>query len=472
MLLLFTISAIACDQVSVTPTDTVSETNSEGSSAASSEPEIIQDLGGYKFTWATIWSWANYPEQGASEYGDKRLESYERIQKQYNCVIESTTLNAVTFNTDLAMAVASGDKYYDFFQVDYPRYQAIYKSLKDLSSVSSIDVNDKKYIETATRFFSQEGEVHALCYDYQRMPLGYLLFYNKTLIEANQLDDPYTLVKDGEWTFDKFAEICKGLTKSTSGGAINQWGFSGVDWNAASIELPFVYSNGGKVIKKNDADRWVYAMLDNEAQEALNYLHQLIYVDKTLVSSSGNDLFAGLNEWLAGKAGFFIGTADYLYSIGGENSKIREDIEWGIVPMPVGPSADDFLLMATDGLGWAMMETNPDFEKAAIIFDAISDPVYDSVEEDKIEYFDTLTNSLLQGSEEMAEMYQLCAEKIVPHEAGGVGGVPESVGAAVYECVRSVEYTPRAAMEAIAGNVEWYIEVFFYGDEETSETSE
>lgn len=453
--------------------DTGSNPDSKTSSSLSVTPtegevEIIQDLGGYKFTWGTIWSWANYPEEGASEYGDKRLATYEKIEKQYNCTIESTTLNAVTFSTDLALAIASGDKYYDFFQMDFPRFQAINKSLMPLNTLEGIDIESEKFIKSATKFFSQDGNVYGLCYDYQRMPLGYLLFYNKTLLEANQLEDPYQLVKSNNWTFAKFADICKKLTKSTSGGEINQWGFSGVDWNAASIELPFVYSNAGKVIKKNSSDKWAFAMTENEAQESLNYLHQLIYVDKTLISSSGNDLFAGLNEWLAGNAGFFIGTADYLFNIGGEESKVKEGTEWGIVPMPVGPSADDYIQMATDGLGWGMLANNPDSEKASIIFNAISEPVYATVAEDKAEYFDALKNSLLQGSDEMLEMYQFCSEKIVPHDSAGVGGVPEAVSAAIYACVRSVEATPKAAMEAIAGNVEWYIDVFFYGAEEES----
>ena len=65
----------SCDSSSKKPDGTDSEA-------------VVQDLGGYEFTWATIWNWANYPEAGATEYGDKRLAWYEEIEKKYNCKIK------------------------------------------------------------------------------------------------------------------------------------------------------------------------------------------------------------------------------------------------------------------------------------------------------------------------------------------------------------------------------------------------
>lgn len=439
----------SCDSSSKKPDGTDSEA-------------VVQDLGGYEFTWATIWNWANYPEAGATEYGDKRLARYEEIEKKYNCKIKNVTLNAVSFSNELATSVAAGNKYYDFFELDYARFQTIASSLKPLNDLGGINVNADKFNKKVNSITTKDGKVYGLCYDYQRMPVGYMLFYNKSLIDANGLEDPYELVKSNNWTFAKFEEMCKKLTKRTDGGEINQWGLAGIDWNAQSIELPFIFANGGSIIKKNDQDKWTFALLDNNAQEALNYLNKWFYTDKILTSSSGRDLYAGFNKWLNGEVGFFVGTQDYLFSITGKDSKIKEDMEWGFVPLPIGPGADSYINMANDINCWSMMNSNADAEKAAIIFNAISEPVYSSYEEDKEEYFDAFKANRLQGDDKWFEMYNLCCDSVVADASWGMQG-SDILGEAIYSCTRSVTKTPKAAMETIANNMEYWIGSFFYG---------
>ncbi len=432
------------------------------SNVSGKEEETVKDLGGYEFTWATIWNWANYPEPGATEYGDKRLARYEEIEKKYHCTIKNVTLNAVSFSNDLAAATAAGSKYYDFFELDYARFQTVASSLKPLNDLGGIDVNAQKFNQKVSSITTRDGKVYGLCYDYQRMPVGSLLFYNKSLLDANGLEDPYELVKSNNWTFAKFEEMCKKLTKGTDGGEINQWGLAGIDWNAQSIELPFIFANGGSIIKKNDQDKWTFALLDDNAQEALNYLNKWFYTDKTLISSSGRDMYAGFNKWLNGEVGFFIGSQDYLFSITGADSKIKEDMEWGFVPLPIGPSADGYRNMASDIYCWSMMNSNPDAEKAAIIFNAISEPVYDSYEEDKEAYFDDFTANRLQGEDKWLEMYNLCCDSVIADDSWGMQGA-EILGEAIYSCTRNVSKTPKVAMETIANNMEYWIGAFFYG---------
>lgn len=56
----------------------------------------------------------------------------------------------------------------------------------------------------------------------------YPLAFNKQLLEDANLEDPRDLYARGEWTWDKFVEYCKALTKDTNGdGAVDQYGFAG-----------------------------------------------------------------------------------------------------------------------------------------------------------------------------------------------------------------------------------------------------
>lgn len=81
------------------------------------------------------------------------------------------------------------------------------------------------------------------------------LFFNKKLVEDQKLDDPYTLVKDNQWTFTKMKEMCATVTEDIDGDASDmtykdRWGFctSGYMW------MPLFYSSGYYMIEKDVDD--------------------------------------------------------------------------------------------------------------------------------------------------------------------------------------------------------------------------
>lgn len=459
--LVMTLSLCACAG-SGTPSDPA---GSNPTSDSKPTYELIEDLGGYEFTWGTIWNWANYPEEGATAYGDRRLESYNRVMQQYNCDIQHTTINAVSFSSELGRSIASGDKYYDFFQVDFSRYQATWEDLMPLNTLDAINIEDDKWIDSVTKMYTGvDGNVYGLGYDYQRMPFGYMMVYNKTLLQAFNQPDPYELVKNNQWNFETFAQIARNLTKRSTDGKVSQWGLSGIDWNASGVELPFIFANGGRQIKKDAEGMWKFAMLDDDAQYALNYLHQLIAVDGVLHYTAPQQ--GAYENFADGKVGFFICGTDYLYGLDSGNNPLKEGIEWGIVPLPMGPDATEYQSFSTDGLGWAMMKVNPDADKAAKIFNAIADPVYETVEKDKEAFFRTFKATYLTGSDQKLEMLQKCIDSVIINEAWGVPGMPETIAAAITECVHGSEYTPKVAMETISGTCQWYIDAYFYGVED------
>lgn len=434
-----------------------------GSESQSSKPKV--DLEGYEFTWATLWDWNNYPEAGASDYGDKRTAWYDQVQKDYNCTIKKVELNADTFYDQVNKAIMAGEKFADFIEVDYSRYQVLRKtdSLMDLSSIEGFDTAQEKFFKTHTDAYTEDGKVYGLQYQYSNRAAGNFLFYNKTLLNSEGCEDPYELVKSNQWTFAKFEEICKKVTKSTTGGAIDQWGLSVVDWHANNFEKPMIFANGGSIIAKDSEGKWTYNLLSTQSQNALNYLYQLEAVDQVLVPADkqGKDATQNFYE---GDALFYCGTYDNFASI---NDNFPEGQEWSIVPLPIGPDADDFINMDTQLRSWVMLGNNVnDASKAATVFDAISEPLYGSVEQDAEEYYNGQLYNVFNGSEEALEMFRLCTEKVVPESSWGMSG-SDTIGEAIYSCTRSNAFTPQSAMETISGVITGYIESFFYGPADT-----
>ncbi len=80
------------------------------------------------------------------------------------------------------------------------------------------------------------------------------LFFNKKLIDDEKLDNPYELVKNNQWTFDKMKTMSQTITSDIDGDSSDmtykdRWGFctSGYMW------MPLFYSSGYYMIEK-DAD--------------------------------------------------------------------------------------------------------------------------------------------------------------------------------------------------------------------------
>jgi multiple sugar transport system substrate-binding protein len=110
-----------------------------------------------------------------------------------------------------------------------------------------------------------------------------LLYYNKDLFDAANM--PYPPSKASEaWTWDKFLDVAKKLTKDRNGHSASDAAFdpNSIDTYGVTFGtwwggwLPFVFSNGGKF-----ADDQGTKLLLNQpaAVEALQAMQNLIYVD-------------------------------------------------------------------------------------------------------------------------------------------------------------------------------------------------
>lgn len=99
-----------------------------------------------------------------------------------------------------------------------------------------------------------------------------MLFFNRDLIEENQLEDPYALVEAGTWTVDKLYEMARaaavdgGDGKMDVEGGEDTWGLIG----AAFDTYKMVLGCNAPMISKNENDMPVITMLDEHNVAAFN----------------------------------------------------------------------------------------------------------------------------------------------------------------------------------------------------------
>lgn len=106
------------------------------------------------------------------------------------------------------------------------------------------------------------------------IPIGWnniMINYNRALFKDAGVDLP----KDQVWNWDQFRDVAQKLTKRDGAGNATQFGYE-VPSQFFFIQ-PWFFSNGTSILNKD----WTGSnMLDPKVAESLQYLHDLIHVDK------------------------------------------------------------------------------------------------------------------------------------------------------------------------------------------------
>ena len=157
---------------------------------------------------------------------------------------------------------------------------------------------------------------------------AYPLGFNVSLIEEAGLDNPQDLYDRGEWTWNKFAEYLRILTKDTDGdGNPDQYGLTG--WWTTMFNY-LLMSNGAHVASGSQE------MLSSPATiEVLEFMYQIYQTDKTAKPWNQDDWDAN-NVFKDGKVAFWV-SASWIQQ---GNSSSDLGFEFGVVPWPVGPSGN------------------------------------------------------------------------------------------------------------------------------------
>ncbi len=160
--------------------------------------------------------------------------------------------------------------------------------------------------------------------DYYVAPLDFvpsaMIFYDKQMIDGENLEDPYTLYSNGEWTWDTFRELMNEYVNNAAADEV-RYGING-------FFKPHIIQQTGKTMVIKDGDTFINNTGDADIEKGENFLYEL--------SKDG----LVLNEWIGGAANCFSKNC-LFYGMGewaatGPNQP-EEDDEWGVVPMPAYP---------------------------------------------------------------------------------------------------------------------------------------
>ena len=325
----------------------VSGCGKKPSESGSGDKDIVADLGGKEIIFTSMDKGWFLPTEESENY-EAVQELVEEIEQKFNCKLTFNYIGPwdVYFQkiVDLTM---SGERVGDIAAFDryiYPSsmLNGIFLPLQDYVDVKNYDV----WEENCEPFFDINGKIYAVSQKSKTLLPEYLCFYNKTLFEEKGLAAKYNLqelVKNRQWTWDKFRTIVRESNLDTNGdGKTDIWGLGGQGLQFSRITSAFVVANNAFFSKKENNSVKI-TMNSPEYLQAMEFVYDLTWKDKVICADEDWRSYDTFAMFGMGQSMFFICTNWWIQTL----QTMVDDTVFGVLPVPIGPNAKDYAVRDT-----------------------------------------------------------------------------------------------------------------------------
>ncbi len=234
----------------------------------------------------------------------------------------------------------------------------------------------------------------------------FVMMFNKTLQKEAQIPDPYTTVRNKEWTLEHFNSIIQEASAENGDGKwdhLDTYGFS----SPSSIGNTFFYGAGLQyIVNSRDMDFPELALGNNmeKATQVLELAQTIVHDNNaSYVATSGNEALSK-DVFVEGRALFYCEAASYLRAL---NQTMEGD--YGVVPIPKYSKEQENYNTWTHEIGSALSIPtsivdeieNQQFEEVLETFVILSEKLV------RPAYYDTMLTSRNVRDPDSAEMLDL-----------------------------------------------------------------
>lgn len=374
-------------------------------------------------------------------------KALEAIEKDYNCKIEVFAPNTSSINKDITANVAAGKVYANIINLQH-EFSEVFRSgnIADVSTIKNLGLNSNRWLSVGTDFNTVNRVQYGVAFlERQCQTINWnVLTYNKTLAESYGIEDLYQLVRDKKWTFDKFAEICQTVTAKSNGavkGMINGYPCFGFFLSANDVD--YVVQKDGRYTYNGLSDKLLNALqfCQNFNKNGLLDMADFVGDDYGLKESNvfmDRKVFFHLSDFWVVSEVFSSGMPD----------------DYGVLPLPMGPDAQDYIGLATNCKSFCFIKGDPDIEDAAAVLVAMANRTGITQEEWVKQQVE---NSL--RDDESGEMLSLMLQN--PVTTVYTDQLGSDWGTLLRTCIYDMSLTPRQAMEQAQQGAQSSIDEFF-----------
>ena len=231
-------------------------------------------------------------EETGDSINDIMYQRNHEVMKRFN--VEFTTKDGYSNNGEgtpiIRSLIQSGDDTYEvFINVQHVGIPLIYEDLfvEWNENMPYANLSNPWWYQNVQRDLNYGNKIYvtAGAYNYHCLRGSGVLAFNKTMMDELELEYPYQMVKDGEWTVDKLIEYNKKAMKDLNGDGLfktedDRFGLAG--WEYEMVPALFV-GMGGEPVTKDE---------NNLPTLNLNNERTFTVIDKMIeVFETGNGAF-------------------------------------------------------------------------------------------------------------------------------------------------------------------------------------
>ncbi len=317
----------------------------------------------------------------AEQTDEVRQNIYVRNQKVFansNAKIDEQTNEGVEYkmNSYLEASIISGATPYA--AAFMPLYHAktmvpsgYYQSLNDVSTLH-LDQSywDKEMLDrtsVAGNNYFATGDVHMMSFESM-----WCLFFNKDMMEDKDMEYPYQLVKDGEWTFEKFAQYCA-QAKNLNGDSAYDKDAQNATFGCVSFKdviSKMITGMGEQYVTKDSADLPVLNIESSGFSSVCQTIANFVTTDGDYIMGEDDIKSEYYYElYFEQNRAMFLGAE--IKAAQGFRETITE-WEFGIVPLPKNTATDEYVSTSTyQTAAYVIPSNNEQPDKVSNIIDAL-----------------------------------------------------------------------------------------------------
>lgn len=419
----------------------------------------VEDLGNYHWKFLSLWGTENVcfnPQEGKTPADDAYFQRNKQLMEDYHFTMEMVSQSLDNFAVAIMAAAMVGDSLADIIYLDFAQMQFLRQSEVLLpfggDEMPNIHLTDEKWSKAINEASTFGGKVYGVL---NEIPTGVVCFYNSTLLQEKNITSPQELYKQDKWTWDEFLKLAKQTTIDENGdGTPEIYALGSPDWLNVYLEISTVYTNGGNVMKYDGNGKPRFAMEDNDAQEALNFMVDL-YAEKLIKPDLPSNDEGAANMFNKREVAFVF----EQYGFAGWIKDLMED-DYSIVPLPKGPAAKGYVSPAPQLHAYVAPMGSEDGYKASLIFDLLTEKLPETGDVTLDDPFYVVRNEHLRDDMSV-EIYKSLADIVVPEQSNCIPNLLGTIHGAIRSCTVDSSTTPKSAMESIADQAQSVIDDFF-----------
>ena len=346
-------------------------------------------------------------EMTGETYNDSLYERTLKVEEKLNINLVETLVDDGEVPSKMQNSVMSGDGAFSFFSMrcDHalPFWQK--KSIITWDSMPHVNLDKPYWDKSLNESLSLGGQqcMSIGAYNITTYDLAYVLLFNKELLADLKLEDPYTLVREGKWTFDKMDAMMAAAKSDLNGdGKMNAKDRFGYVAHTKMITPDFWIAAGVKSIEKDADDIPYFAMGSDRFLEVWEKIFVMMYDHENWWSGASYDAdvpTSSIKMFTAGQA-LFMDTS--LYAI----ESLREmEADFGILPYPKYDEAQTRYYSRVSYYCPSLVPaTCPDPDMTGAVMEALMCESYNTVIP---AYYDIMLKSRNSRDEESQEMLDL-----------------------------------------------------------------